>query len=106
MHEHQEAQPPFDQHIGLRGEPIIEAVHYAVKFGDLQTKLLHDAHHQATEECIGGGECILPKPVLQCIAVGSHLYQKRNLINVIAVTQGYCEPVLQSRPEQWGVLLP
>ena len=83
MHEHQEAQAPFDQHIGLRGEPIIEAVHYAVKFGDLQTKLLHDAHHQATEECIGGGECILPKPVLQCIAVGSlHTCIKKEILQM------------------------
>ena len=33
----------------------------------------------------------------------AHLYEQQIFIGAIAVTQGYCEPDLQSSTEQWGV---
>jgi len=51
------------------------------------------------------GEFFLPKPVLQCIDAGSLTpVWIKICVRVLAVTQGFCEPVLQSGTEQWGVL--
>ncbi len=33
----------------------------------------------------------------------AHLYEQQTSADVIAVTQGCCEPVLQSSPELWGM---
>ncbi len=35
--------------------------------------------------------------------VTAQLHEKQIFIGAIAVTQGYCEPVMQSSTEQWGV---
>ena len=49
--------------------------------------------------------CILQKPELQCVAVGSlrHLYKQQISTGVFGVTQCCCQPVLHISIEQWAV---
>ena len=44
-----------------------------------------------------------PSAAVQCCWVTACLYEEHLFIGAIAVTQGYCEPDLQSSTEQWGV---
>ncbi len=44
-----------------------------------------------------------PSAAVQCCWVTACLYEEQIFIGAIAVTQGYCEPDLQTSTEQWGV---